>query len=1037
MGTRRKAIGLSVAVVAMMGVVCPGVRGLNPALDVSQYAHKAWKIREGFTNGAITSIAQTRDGYLWLGTEFGLLRFDGVRNVAWSPPAGQQLPDNNIRNLLAANDGTLWIGTYKGLASWKDGKLIQHPEFAGQTVDLLFEDHEGEIWVGTNAVTFGKICTIRDGRTQCSGQDGSFGQFVASLYEDRQHNIWAASANGLWKCKPGPLKQYPMPDSTSFTWQTLAEDDEGALLIATRGGVKRFVNGKTEPYLLPRIRRGMKPNMLFRDRQGSLWISTFGGGLFHLHEGRTDAFSQADGLSGNDPYRVFEDREGIIWVVTDGGLDRFRDLAAPTFSVNQSLPSNVAWSVLAAKDGSLWIGSAGGLAHWKEKQFTIYQKPGARAVAADLGRERDGAVRRITDSGLPNGVAQSVAQDRKGRIWVTTPAGVAYFEKEQFISINDVPTGTSYSLVEDNAGDFWVNHNQGLLHLADKKIVETIPWTKFGRRGIAISLVADRSNGGVWLGFFDGGLVYFRDGRVLASYSAADGLGKGHVTDLRFGSRGTLWAATEGGLSRIRDGRILTLMSKNGLPCDMVHWSIEDNDHFVWASMACGLVRIARSELDAWVNDPNRRVKATVFDSADGVRNHALFGGYRPQVTKSADGRIWFLPWDGVAVVDPRHLPHNELPPPVQIEQVTADHKTYDAASVANEKLPALLRELEIDYTALSFVAPEKVRFRIKLEGWDSDWQDVGNRRQAFYGNLPPRHYRFRVLACNNSGVWNETGASLDFSIAPAYYQTSWFAFLCAGGFLGLLWAAYQMRLQQVTVQVRQRMEGRLEERERIARDLHDTLLQSVQGLILKFHAVSKQCDEQVRQTIEKTLDHADEVMAEGRDRVRNLRATSVSLADLPAAFRRVADETAPGREATFKVVVEGKARELNPMILEESFSIGREALINALVHSGGRNVEVEITYDARQFRLRINDDGRGVDPEVLEKGGRAGHWGLPGMRERARKMGAQLEFWSRPGTGTEIELRIPGATAYSASGVASKGFWFGRALDRLRGRYE
>src|SRR5262249_42785485 len=216
----------------------------------------------------------------------------------------------------------------------------------------------------------------------------------------------------------------------------------------------------------------------------------------------------------NDTWRIFEDREGTIWLVTDGGLDRFRDLAVPTFSAKQGLPGSVAWSVLSVKDGSLWIGSASGLAHWKEKQFTIYQKPWARAVAADLGRERDGAVRRITDSGLQNGVAQSVAQDRKGRIWVTTSGGVAYFEKERFIAIKDVPTGSSYSLVEDNAGDFWVNHDQGLLHLARERIVETITWTKLGHQGIAITLAADRSNGGIWLGFFDGGLAYFKDGQV-------------------------------------------------------------------------------------------------------------------------------------------------------------------------------------------------------------------------------------------------------------------------------------------------------------------------------------------------------------------------------------------------------------------------------------------------------------------------------------------------------------------------------------------
>src|SRR5262249_18846855 len=469
-------------------------------------------------------------------------------------------------------------------------------------------------------------------------------------------------------------------------------------------------------------------------------------------------------------------------------------------------------------------------------------------------------------------------------------------------------------------------------------------------QGIALARACDRSDGGVWLGCWDGGIVQCKDGEVRAAYKVADGLGKGHVSDLRFGSRGTLWAATEGGLSRIRDGRILTLTSKNGLPCDSVHWTTEDDDHFVWVYMACGLMRIARSELDAWVNDPNRKVEGRVFDISDGVRTVSAYNGYSPRVSKTTDGKIWFITYDGVSVIDPRNLPLNKLAPPVQIEQITADRNTYEATSDAtgegpaslrssgqaeggryNERtrlrLPALLRDLEIDYTALSLAAPEKVRFRYKLEGWDSHWQDVGNRRQAYYSNLPPRHYRFRVVACNNNGVWNETGASLDFSIAPAYYQTSWFIFLCAGGFLGLLWAAYQLRLQQVTEQVRHRMEGRLEERERIARDLHDTLLQSVQGLILKFHAVSRQCDEPVRQAIEKTLDHADEVMAEGRDRVRNLRATSVPLKDLAAAFRRVADETAPGREATFKVVVEGKVRELNPMILEESFSIGREAV--------------------------------------------------------------------------------------------------------------
>ncbi|HEV2829245.1 MAG TPA: triple tyrosine motif-containing protein, partial [Pyrinomonadaceae bacterium] len=348
-------------------------------------------------------------------------------------------------------------------------------------------------------------------------------------------------------------------------------------------------------------------------------------------------------------------------------------------------------------------------------------------------------------------------------------------------------------------------------------------------------------------------------------------------------------------------------------------------------------------------------------------------------------------------------------------------------------RLPALSRDLQIDYTALSLIAPGKIRFRYKLEGYDKDWQDVGNRRQAFYTNLPPRKYRFRVIACNNSGVWNETGAFLDFTIAPAYYQTVWFRVLLGIVFLFVLFALYRLRVRQVAQQVRAGMEGRLDERERIARDLHDTLLQSVQGLILKFHAGIRQIPAEIpaRETMEKALDHADQVLAEGRDRVRNLRATAVSIDDLPTAFKSVAEETPQGRKATFRTVVEGNARQLHPLVHEESYCIGREAIVNALTHSGGRNVEVEIIYEPRQFRLRVRDDGHGIDSKILEEGGRSDHWGMQGMRERANKIGAELKLWSGHETGTEVELTVPGATAYQTAGNSSPLSGFRRFFAR------
>jgi signal transduction histidine kinase len=410
-------------------------------------------------------------------------------------------------------------------------------------------------------------------------------------------------------------------------------------------------------------------------------------------------------------------------------------------------------------------------------------------------------------------------------------------------------------------------------------------------------------------------------------------------------------------------------------------------------------------------------VQSTLFDSSDGVRPLAVCCGYSPVAAKSQDGRLWFKSPDGVSVADPRHLAFNKLPPPVHIEQIVGDRQTYEATSAVNGqvRLPPLVRDLQIDYTALSLVAPEKVRFRYRLDGYDRDWQDAGNRRQAFYTNLRPGNYTFRVIACNNSGVWNETGAALSFYIKPAFYQTYWFLLLCLLSVAGLIWLVHVARVRRVAAIYKGHMEGRIAERERIARDLHDTFLQGVQGLILKFDAATKQIPrhEPARQAMENALDRADEVMAEGRDRVRNLRDATLTLRDLPAAFTRVVNENSPDGKVTFRTVVEGRLRELNPIVLEESYAIAREALINALTHSGGRNVEAEITYDRQQFRLRIRDDGRGIEPEILKAGARPGHFGLQGMRERADRIDAQLRLWSRAETGTEVELLVPATTAY------------------------
>jgi signal transduction histidine kinase len=432
------------------------------------------------------------------------------------------------------------------------------------------------------------------------------------------------------------------------------------------------------------------------------------------------------------------------------------------------------------------------------------------------------------------------------------------------------------------------------------------------------------------------------------------------------------------------------------------------------------------------------RCDPLIFDGSDGFRIHRLFGNsavspstYAPNgspiVQKSADGKLWFAVTDGVSFIDPRHLPFNRLPPPVHIEQITADRKTYwqnwsGDVSSSPPKLPPLIRDLEIDYTALSLIAPEKNRFRVKLEGWDRDWKDTGNERKAFYGNLPPRNYRFRVAASNNSGVWNEAGASFDFSIAPAYYQTTWFQASCVAALLGLFWALHRYRLHQIA----QQFDARLDERTRIARDLHDTLLQSFHGLMFRFQAARNmvpQRPEEAAQALDEALERTEQAITEGRDAIQGLRASTVVTNELALAVtalgdemsREMASQDSAHDPARFHVVVEGPPRDLHPILRDDIYAIAREAVRNAFRHAQASNIEAGITYNGSSLQLRIRDDGKGIDPGIVAEG-RAGHYGVSGMRERAKRIGGKLELWSGNGAGTEIELSIPGSIAYGTS---------------------
>jgi signal transduction histidine kinase/ligand-binding sensor domain-containing protein len=974
----------------------PSAEALDPKLQLSQYAHTAWRVREGYFSAPPLAIAQTKDGQLWLGGEGGLLRFDGVQFSAWKPPGGQGLPDERIYGLLGASDGSLWIGTGWGLARWVDGKLVVYAK-AGRFSTLL-EDESGTIWAGhtraTNTVP--PLCRFAGGEFRCFKFSDHPGRtWVGALKEDHSGNLWIGTDGAVCRWQADKEDCYAIPASNPVAVtpgvQCLAIDSGGALWVdGGRTGIWQLHSGHWKHYdEFPELKLEMRASLL--DREGAFWLGGWNHGILRNAERRTERLDRTDGLSDDTVNAVFEDREGNIWIATTGGLDRLRNVKVSTITPGEGLPMPVVESIVASRDGGLWISAVSTLIH----------ATAGKPVSYDLV------------PGLPaTGNLGATFEDSRGRLWLGVGNYLEWRQNGLFHRVASLKLHASgervRAIAEDVTGVLWVATTDpefALARISDGHVLEHFTIRQIGAQ---VSAMAADPGGGMWLSRSPApGLTFAHDGMFEARANTFPG-----SSQMFIDSHG-LWASTRQGVALYRDGAVKLLTTKNGLPCDNLDAAIKDDNGALWLKGTCGLLQIPASELELWLKEPTYMVKFRYLDAFDGVQAGVSSFAH---VAKTSDGRIWFaLEEIGIQVVDPNHLEDNPDPPPVAVTNLIVDHRTYSLSSEL--RLPALTRELEIDYTAYSLTIPEKVGFRYRLDGVDKDWQGVGSRRQAYFANLKPGSYRFKVSASNNDGVWNEGGATLAFAIAPAFYQTMWFWLLCLAIASMGLYLLYLLRLNQATQRVRTGMEERLAERERIARDLHDTLLQSVQGLILKFHAIANRIPtiDPARRQIEETLDHADQVLAEGRDRVRNLRAPTIGFGELPKAFQRVVEEVAPDQAPNYKTVVEGTVLELHPIIREETYWIGREALINALTHSESRNIETEIIYDSHEFRLRIRDDGRGIDPDVLKSGGRADHWGLQGMKERAQRIGAHLDIWSRAGTGTEVELKITAATAYRA----------------------
>ena len=925
------------------------------------------------------------------------LRFDGVRFTPWSAP----IASTPIRNLVSVRVGEFWIATGSGLAHVRDNVVISQYDLLGITA--VYRDSDGSVWALSLRSPDRILCQATDTRIRCFGQSEGITIHVPfSFIPDGKGGFWIGGDTSLLHWKMGAAPEiYGFQQLQSNVGQIgirdLLEESDGSLLVGILAagpglGLERFRNGVLKPVVLPNFDGSkLTINMMMEDSDKSLWIATDGNGIYRIHGQAVDHFGRADGLSSDTVLDLYGSDDGIVWAATSDGIDNFRDLPVTTFSASEGIGRNAAVSVMATKDGTVWVASLG-----------------------TLDFIRNGTVSSVR---VPGQQVSSLLEDHQGNMWVGIDDGLFIYKDGRFRRIpepDDHPLGLVVGITEDVDGNIWAEckgTQRRLIHIRDFKVRE-----EFSEPQIpAAKAIAADPKGGIWLGTLTGDLTFFREG--IARTFPLKLKSKHWAYQIAVDPDGSVITASPDGLVMLRAGQVQRLGKENGLPCDGVTGFAVDDNKNLWLNTPCGYTETAASDVQRWSIHPDTIVQTRLFGTLDG----ALPGraAFTPAAT-SPDGRLWFVNSVVLQMIDPSHLSGDGTVSPVYVESVVADRKQYKPQE--GLQLSPLTRDLQIGYTSPSFLIPQKVKFRYRLDGHDLDWQDADTRRQAFYTDLGPGKYRFRVIACNNDGVWNEAGAAVEFSILPTFYQTTWFLALCIASTLTVLYLLYLLRLRQVAQLVRGRMETRLAERERIARDLHDTLLQGVQGLILKVHAGLRQIPTEVpgRQTIEKALDYGDQVVAEGRDRVRNLRSTA-GLSDLSLAFQRVADEMRQDSSASVKTVVEGTKRELHPVVLEESYSIGREALVNALSHSEGQHVEVGIIYDPKQFRLRVRDDGRGIEPKILEKGSREGHWGLQGMRERAEKIGGQLEFWSRPGTGTEVELTVPAKTAYRSSAAKNK----------------
>jgi len=1000
---------------AVLTMVCfaASANALSSNKAISEFIRDRWDAGAGFPGGRVNAFAQTPDGYLWIATEKGLVRFDGLNFVLIEHSESTTVPFGPVLGLALDANGSLWIrlqgptllvrdrsGAFRSVTS--DSSQVE------SDITAMCTGKNGELLI--TGLTKG-ILRDRNGKFVTSATRDELPTHVISMIELADGVDWLGTREqGLYSLNGQRVSRFvgELPDRKVNALLTLNGRD---LWIGTDKGLVRWDRRGLSQVSSSQALQNVEIVTMARDRESNVWIGS-SNGLARVSNDEVTSVDSSQGWPAEPVTALFEDREGSLWVGRADGIERLRDSVFMTYYASGGVPSRNNGPLYVDSEGRTWFGPSEGGLYWR----------------------KEGHLERITAAAVQKDIVYSI-DGRKGELWIGRRGGLTHlresgasFIAKTYTAADGLAQTRVYAVHRSSDGTVWAGTlSAGLSRLKEGSF--TTYTVANGLVSNSISSIAESSDGTMWFGT-PNGLNELSEGHLRA-YTSKDGLPPGNVNCLLPDSNGVLWIGTDNGLAFLRSGTVHAL--RDDVP-DSVREEIfaiaEDKAGALWMATAKHIVRVDRDKLLRQAVASSDIREYGLDDgllSTQGVRRHK-------SIAVDPGGGIWFSTNRGLSFVSPTSVKFDSAPPLVHVDGISVDGRLIHLGEQIRVRPPH--QKITLSYSGLSLSFPTRVRFMYRLDGFDQSWTEPTSTREATYTNLESGQYRFHVMASNSYGQWNASEAVISLEVDPAFWQTWWFRALCVAAFLALLWALYQLRLRQVAQQFNLRLEERVGERTRIARDLHDTLLQSFHGLLFCFQAVSNLLPTrpaEAKQTLDKAIDQAVQAITEGRDAVQGLRSSTVVTNDLACAITTLGQELAGGEtnpNATeFHVQVEGTTRDLHPILRDEVYRIAGEAVRNAFTHAQARRIEVEIRYDERQFRLRVRDDGKGIAPKLMNEDGPTGHYGLRGMRERAKLLGGKLAMWSELDSGTELELRIPASRAYETS-PARRRSWLAEKLS-------